>query len=369
MGWLPTGLLPEVRSGFDLDYERASLILTAHLMGGYFGSAVGGVLADVSDRRRLLVAGTAVYALGLGLASCASSLPAMLLACALIGLASGPVVHTAQLILADRARASGERLERFLGRFNALGSVGDLIGPASLVAGLGFGLGWRSLFGLAALVVASYGLGVAGTAAKVPAPVAFEGPESRPGWRAILEAVRDRRLLRLAVALALLDALDEPFAGFVLLYLRDVVGWSAAAGNAALGVLVGSTLGGFALAAHLDWTRGRFMRICLWLMGGALAAFPLVPGVSLKLVCLGLVGLSTAGFYTAALAEVLDLRPGLAGTATSVLSVVGALSLAFPPIAGALADHAGLRSSLLLYAALPFVMLILVRGVRTDSRR
>ncbi len=366
VGWLPAGLLPEVRNGFAFGYGEASLILTAHLVGGYAGSAVGGLLADFWNRQRLLATGAAVYATGLGVAGLAPNFAVILVACVLIGLASGPVVHTARLMLIDRANALGERLERPLGRFNALSSVGDLAGPCSLALGLGIGFGWRSLFWLGALLMTAYGLGIVAAGAHGRGPRANPGAARRPSLAQVLEALRDPRLLRLALALALLDALDEPFAGFVLLYLRDVMHASAPQANAAIGALVGSTLLGFALAAHLSWSRNRMMQTFLLTMGLALGAFLFAPLLLLKVACLALVGMAGAGFYTAALAQALSLRPDMAGTATAVLSTVGASSLLFPPLVGWIADQAGLGASLLVYAVLPLVMLVLAHGVKPD---
>jgi predicted MFS family arabinose efflux permease len=365
LGWLVAGLLPELRGHFKLDYLRAGWVLTAHLAGGYLGGALGGVLADLYDRRRLLLSGAALYACGLALAGAATSFGILLLGCVCIGLASGPVAHTAQLILVDRARDGQERLEKVLGRFNALGSVGALLGPVSLAAALGVGLGWRSGFAAGALVMAVYAfaLGTVRPASHVAPPAQAE---KRAGWALMRETITDVRLLRLALALALLDGLDEPFAGFVILFLRDVSGTSGALANATAAVLVGSPLVGFALAARLPWRRATIMRSSLALLGAALGAFLLAPGMLAKAACLAAAGTATAVFYTTSLAAVLSLRPSSTGTVTSVLSVVGTLSLLIPPLVGQIADARDLTSAMFIYAALPLVMLLLVGGVDAE---
>jgi MFS transporter, FSR family, fosmidomycin resistance protein len=361
LGWLPAGLLGDVRGEFHLDYARASGILVAHFVGGYVGGVLGGVLADVSDRRRLLLGGVALYTAGLGLASSAENALVLVLGCLCIGLASGPVVHTAQLILVDRAREERERLERSLGRFNALGSIGDILGPGSLALLMGAGVGWRALFAAGAVLMAVYGLGSGAVLQRSPQP----GPARESAsalWPRVREVLTDRRLLRLALALALLDGLDEPFAAFVLLFLRDVAGVSAPLASFAVTWLVGSTLAGFALASHCAWPRARAMEACLLGMSLGLVGFLLVPGLPLRVACLAVVGVSTAAFYTTALAEAFSLRPDSTGTVTSVLSLIGPVSLVIAPLVGALADAYGLARSMAVYVALPVLMLLLVRN-------
>ncbi len=359
LGWLVAGLLPDVRSHFKLDYVKAGWVLTAHTGGGYVGGTLGGVLADLYSRRSILLAGATLYACGLGLACTAPSLPALLLGCACIGLASGPVAHTAQLILVDQAHGSNERLEKTLGRFNALGSIGDVLGPLSLAAALGAGLGWRAVFAIGTLLMVTYGFAY-GVAAPPASPSHNSTPERRASWALIRETLMDTRVLRLALALALLDALDEPFAGFVVLFLRDVTATGGPGANAIATVLVGSPLVGFALVQHLPWSRASIMRSSLALLGGAIAGFVLAPGLPSKTAFLAVAGATTAIFYTTTLAAVLALRPNSTGTVTSVLSIIGVLSLLFPPLVGRIADTHDLTRAMLVYVAIPFVMLLLI---------
>ncbi|MBN2370335.1 MAG: MFS transporter [Vicinamibacteria bacterium] len=362
LGWLVAGLLPDVRGHFHLDYAKAGWVLMAHHTGGYIGSALSGVAADLYNRRRLLLLGTALYAFGLTLAGAATSYGVLLAACVCIGLASGPVAHTARLILIDRARKAEERLEKTLGCYNALGSVGDLLGPLSLAMSLSAGLGWRCAFCAGALFMAAYGLGLGVMHRGSRSPTLARDKETR-GWSHIVETAKDGRLLRLALALALLDGLDEPFAGFVILHLRDVAGVSGASANAVITVLVGSPLVGFALAARTPWSRHRMIRASLLILGAAVAGFLLASGIAAKALCLAFVGTSTAVFYTSALAASFSLRPNATGTVTSVLSMVGALSLLLPPFVGSVADACDLSHAMLVYVALPFAMLMLVTGI------
>jgi predicted MFS family arabinose efflux permease len=365
LGWLVAGLLPDVRSHFEIDYAKAGWVLAAHLSGGYAGSALGGVLADLYSRRRQLLFGAVLYAFGLALAGAATSFGILLFGCLCIGLASGPVVHTAQLILIDRARGAEERLEKTLGHFNAFGSVGDPLGPTSLAMSLSVGLGWRFAFAAGALFMALFGLGLSITTRESRSPSVTHGEERR-GWQLIVDTIKDSRLLRLALALALLDGLDEPFAGFVVLFLRDIGGVSGAWANAVVVVLVGSPLAGFALVAHLHWSRRHTMRASLLTLGVAIVGFLLAPGIAGKAACLIVVGASGAVFYTTALAMAFTLRPNATGTVTSVLSVFGAISLFIPPLVGSIADAHGLVSAMLVYVAIPLTMLILTIGIKSD---
>jgi hypothetical protein len=108
------------------------------------------------------------------------------------------------------------------------------------------------------------------------------------------------------------------------------------------------------------------MRGSVTLLGGAVAGFVLAPGLPFKTAFLAVAGATTAVFYTSTLAAVLSLRPSSTGTVTSVLSVVGALSLLFPPLVGRIADTRDLTSAMFVYAAIPFAMLLLIGGTATE---
>ena len=75
-------------------------------------------------------------------------------------------------------------------------------------------------------------------------------------------------------------------------------------------------------------------------------------------------GVVGAMFYTALQSIVLTLRPGQAGSTGAVISAVGLAGSAFPGLVGAVSDAHGLAAGLLLYAAVPALVLGLTAALR-----
>ena len=115
-----------------------------------------GILAERWGERRLLVAGTAVTALGyLGVATLASSMLPLAALLLVAGLGSG-VQHPLASSLVSRAYETGPR-RAALGTYNFAGDLGKIAVPAAVALVTG-AIGWRyassvySLLGLAGTV-------------------------------------------------------------------------------------------------------------------------------------------------------------------------------------------------------------------------
>ena len=154
--------------------------------------------------------------------------------------------------------------------------------------------------------------------------------------------------------------------GFVALYFVDVVG--AGEGVAALAVIVLTWVGvpgDFLLLPLLERVRGlSFLRVSAACTGLLLAAFLLAEGAALKLALLGLLGLSTTGWYPILKAQLYASLPGRSGTALSLANFAGLAGGLFPLALGAFAQKYGLGAMMWLLLAGPLAMTIGLWGRR-----
>ncbi|RMH49488.1 MAG: MFS transporter [Alphaproteobacteria bacterium] len=124
--------------------NRAQLVVTSFVFGLGVGTLFAGPISDAIGRRKVIVGGAAIYALGAVLAARAGSLEALLAARVLQGLgASGPRVASLALV---RDRHAGARMARIVSFamtvFALVPAVAPAIGALILAA-----FGWRAIFG------------------------------------------------------------------------------------------------------------------------------------------------------------------------------------------------------------------------------
>ena len=103
-----------------------------------------------------------------------------------------------------------------------MGSIGDLAGPAVIVAAAWFGFGWQAPFLLAAVLMAAYGVWLA----RSPLPPPHHHDERESPHRAVASILRDRRVWLFGVMAMLLGPLDEPFLAFLIAHLQRTDGMS-----------------------------------------------------------------------------------------------------------------------------------------------
>jgi MFS transporter, FSR family, fosmidomycin resistance protein len=98
---LPNVLMPTIRAQLGLSYAQVSLLLLALNYVAVVIEPIAGLLIDIWQRRWLMVWG----AVGIGIATAVMGLAPtfflLLLGFAIYGLASGPLAHTADVVLVE----------------------------------------------------------------------------------------------------------------------------------------------------------------------------------------------------------------------------------------------------------------------------
>jgi FSR family fosmidomycin resistance protein-like MFS transporter len=348
---------PLVRDDLRLTYDQIGLLLSLPGLLASLFEPVFGVWADQGRKWAVILGGGLVFAAACWVTGWAPDFRWLMFAFCLFAPASGAFVSIGQAALMD---TNPRRHEQLMVRWALAGSLGLTLGPWLLAGALSLGSGWRALFvGLAGLavvlVVALWRL----RGPSVPAVVVdAEGPASSGGWRGVGRAFKRREVWRWLILLQASDFVLDVLLGFVALYIVDVAGGTPVQGALAAAVFTGVGLVGDILIIHLlERVPGlRYLRISAAVMLPVYLAFLLVPDLTVKLVCLGLIGLLNAGWYAILKARFYSAFPSQSGTAVAVDSLFGLLGGLVPLALGLFAAWAGLGAAMWLLALGPVVV-------------
>jgi len=193
-----------------LGFEPVAIggVFTAMLAGGAASSALFGLLADRLGRRRLLMVAT----LGLVVASLVfaiSSLPALLLAAAIVGALgptgydAGPALSLEQAALAEATRA--EQRTGLLAAHTLVSMLGSGIGALAASAPESLGMTGSDAYRTVFLGAAAIGLLLLAVLSRLPATIE-PPPRVQAGGLSLLGLHRSRRLILTLSALFAVDA-------------------------------------------------------------------------------------------------------------------------------------------------------------------
>ena len=366
-----TVLTPTFRSTFGLSVVAVSALEQVLSWVALPVEPVAALLSDVRSRRVLLSFGATAVALSLLAAGLAQGFGGLLVAFAIYGLGSGPLAHTADVVLVE---AFPDDVERAYARATAIDTVGALLAPASVGAAVALGVSWRVVLVGLGLGALAYALALARTPFPRPSPAAGAGErDGRPpgGLRHLTANLRatvaDRRARPWLLCLLWLDVLEAP--GVVrALWLADDVGLGQA-GLAAY--VVGEQV--VALVALL-WLDRRAQppappgRLLVTACAGIVVLHPLwlvAPGVVGRLLVGVPLAFLTALLWPVARSRALASVPGRAGAVTAVTTLVGALPLTLA--AGAAAATFGLVPTLLAFTLVGAGGLLLAARATMDA--
>ena len=359
--------LPELGSDLGVTVPQAQLTVSATLIGLALGQLVLGSVSDRIGRRRLMIAGMAVFTVATLLCAMAPSLWVLVVLRLVQGLAgaAGPVIARASI----RDLASGIQAAKGLSRLVAIIGLAPVVGP--LIGGVVLQFtSWRGLF---------VALAVIGAISLVTAIIWF--PETLPADRrlgatgvgtreALRELLGDRRILVILAITSLLGIVSFGWSSTSPFYFIDGYGltpqqYAFIVGANSLAFVLGATINTRALGR--GGPRSALRRgLVLMTAGATLFAVATAIGaavgwpIAIIVLTMGAYGGMTAN------AQALALGPHgrVAGTMSSLLGTAQfAGGAVVPPIVtGLVGPMAALP--LLLLGASGLALLLVVRGTR-----
>ncbi|HYE66052.1 MAG TPA: MFS transporter [Pyrinomonadaceae bacterium] len=337
---------PLIRDDLHLSYTQIGMLLSVPHFISILVEPLLGILADVWNRRALVLCGGAAFAVALLLVALSHSFTLLLVAFIILYPASGAFVSLSQATLMD---ADPRRHEQNMARWALAGSLGVVCGPMALAAVIALGIAWQAVFvalaGFALLLVAiAWRFHFTRPSKDVEQA---QGHGMMDGVRGAFRALKRREVLRWLILLELADLLLDGLYGFLALYFVDVVGATQVQAGLAIAIWTGVGLpGDLLLIPLLERVRG--LRYLRWSTLVALFLFPaflLTPNFTLKVVMLGLLGLTNAGWYSILQAQLYSVMPGQSGTVMALGSVFGLVGGLIPLGIGILAEQYGLGVS------------------------
>ncbi|MGO1390374.1 MFS transporter [Brachybacterium alimentarium] len=383
---------PEIKGELGLANSTYGLVLAAFPAGAILAGLGAGALIRRFGSAPLAVVGTILTALGLIAASWAPVAAALALALLVAG-ACDAITDVAQ-------NAHGLRVQRGYGRsiinsFHAVWSIGAVLGGSMAAAAIALEVPLRAhlavsgtLFAATALVALRFALpgkdpenpasavGADGAPGAADAASAAEaaGTAGAATSARVMRPGRGRTafLLGALVVIAIGGTLVEDSGNsWATLYLSRDLGAPAAIAATGFIALVGAQFVGRLLG---DTLVDRFGQRTVARAGGGIIAVGMatalaVPSVPGTIAGFALAGLGSATLVPAAMQEADDL-PGLRhGTGLTVVSWLMRLGfLVSPPLVGLIADHAGLRTGLLVLPVAGILVLVF-SGVLSGRRR
>lgn len=380
--------LPAIRQSLELTPGTVGLLLLCMTVGSFLSISASGLIVLRFGAKDTIRIGGIMVGAGLVLTGFGTSVLADPLAVA-AGLA---VIGVGAASWNTAANVEGAAVERAVRRHIMPGLHGTF--SIGTVAGAALGA-WAAAAGVPVFWhLAAAGAAVAGSVATAarwfraditlqdpgfhpakpdtfqdpstgPIPVIRTGtgpdPEPLDSRRQVAQAWRDRRTLLLGVMVLGL-ALAEGAAGdWVALALTDGYGQSEAAGAAGYGIFVTfMTVGRFAGTLVLDrFGRVPVMRWCAALAVLGLGLFVFAPVPWLAFVALAVWGLGASLGFPVGMSAAAD-DPAKAAARVSVVSTIGyGAFLCGPPLLGLLAEHVGIRHSLLAVMVMLMVSFLL----------
>lgn len=327
---LPDVLMPTIRATFRLSYVQVSLL---SLVLNYVAAVIepiAGLLIDIWKRPWLMAGGAAVIGLATAVMGAAPTFGILLLGFALYGIGSGPLAHTADVVMVE---AYPDAPSRIYTRSTIVDTLGALFAPLLVAVTLWLDLSWRWLMiglGLSALIYAVLILRT-----RFPRPLNDDDEEEeelgiRQAMVKNLKIVLSNRNAKLWLLFLFVHEVSEASFQFTTIWLREQVGMS----QALIGIYVAvemavSIIGLLFLDRWLGRTNQR--RILQLASLGVIVLYPawlFLPGIWTRFALGVPLNLLLAVFWPIGKSQSLASTPGKGGAVTAIHSMTALVPVA-----------------------------------------
>ena len=262
--------LPALAEAFGSSFQQVQWVLLAYLLAMTTLIVIVGRLGDAVGRRRVLLAGLAVFTLGSVLCALAPTLSLLIAARAVQGLGAAAMIALAMALVGETIPKA--RTGSAMGLLGSMSAIGTALGP-SLGGALLSAFGWRAIF------VVNVPLGL------IAFVLAYRSLSANPVVQATTRAPFDKAgMVLLAATLAAYSLAMTSSGAFMLaallaggLFVRIEV--RAASPLVRLGLLASATIStGFAMSALVTAVVMATLVVGPFYLSGALGLTPLLVG-------------------------------------------------------------------------------------------
>lgn len=318
-------LLPAVGRAFGLGASAQGRLFPANFAGFTLVVLIAGSASDRLSRKVVLMAGTALFALGLILFARAATFDAVLAASALIGGGSGAMGVTSSALAVD---LYPHRRAHLLAAIQVAFGLGAALGPGLAALMLAQGVSWRILYGALAFVVVLLLFALHSQSAPVRVP-----RSDVPRAPSLLQLLARRPVQILCLFQILYGGAEVGYYSWMPTYFEKRLPHGAMLAGITVTVFwTAMTIGRSLTGRYMG--RMPFMRLSalLAMAGAASAGLTLLwnnPFVVLAFVTL--TGLCFAGIYILLTAEASERYPHEIGGVFGCMNAIGAMGSALVP--------------------------------------
>ncbi len=356
--------LPYLKDQFNLTYTQLGLLFTLPGLVAMLIEPLIGFSADTKHRRNWVLIGIVATSIGLLAIAFSQTYLTILIAFCVMAPASGAYVNLAQGTLIDQ---NPDRAEHTMARWVLLGAIGVAVSPIVLTAVFSLSGTWRIAYLLLAVVACVYIFLLTKPKFNAHDGADDESIPLRDMKKYLIEALRNRSLIKWIVLTELADLMLDKLLEQVGVYFHDVAGVSLTEASAAVSVFtIGWLIGNIILVPLLERVNGlKILRVTTLIVLVSYTLFLIAPIVLIKYILIGLTSLCTSSWYTILRAKSYESLPGRSGAVMAVSSLLGGINLFVPVIIGAVADAIGLQAAMWLLLIGPIALMFGLRENRS----